>query len=142
MKIPRTYRGCRVVIVSSGKPRPTKNTILLDPGVVYRAAALWMGSWSIDRQKRRTLYIQKRYLDAIRRTGAFHRLRYTLEHERIESKLAEQSLSRLETNAHRRTIRKMHPPTRSNPNPLALFKRMERRELTELGLKRYLAAFT
>jgi len=138
MRAPRTYKGCRVVIVSRGKPKPTKSTILLDPGVVYRAAALWMGSWSIDRQKRRILYIQKRYLDAVRKAHAWHRLRYTLEHERIESKLAQNRLSKLEEQAHRRTIKIMHP---RHPNPLTAFKRMERRELQELGLSRYLAKF-
>jgi hypothetical protein len=135
----RTYKGCPVVVVS-GKPKPGCRTILLDPGVIYNPAHLWMGSWRIDlhgTKKRRTLYIQKKYLDALRRAGPrhFHKLRYTLEHEYIESKIAEQSLSNLERVAHRKTIRRMHP-TYSNPFPM--FKRMERKELKELGLSRYI----
>lgn len=137
-----TYKGCPVIIVSSGKPKPSCHTILLDPGVIYRAANLWIGSWRIDmpnpnKPKRCTLFLQKKYVDAIRRAGPrhLHRLRYTLEHEYLESRLAERALSNLETVAHRKTIKRMHPTYR---NPFPMFKRMEHEELKELGLGRYL----
>jgi len=136
----QTYKGCPVVIVATGKPKPSCHTILLDPGVIYRAANLWIGSWRIDLKSHKkvcTLFLQKKYVDAIRRSGPkhLHRLRYTLEHEYIESRLAERALSALETAAHRKTIKRMHPTYR---NPFPMFKRMEHRELKELGLGRYI----
>jgi len=83
--IPKTYRGYEVKVVTHTKDTETF-------GYKPEEQDHWIGIWDFDKNLKGTIFLEKSYVEAVKKHNLESSLKETLDHETMEANLAKEKV--------------------------------------------------